>query len=514
MKEGLKYTKNLLSNILGNIALVLIVMVGTPILINTMGSDAYALWRIMVFTIISYAVLFDLGITASVKRYLGNALACEDYEKAAKVGTTAFYIYALLGALGALVVLSSIFWLPLTMEIPDEFELDFSLLAISTAIYVFVLFINNVYGVVFFILGRFEISQALLVFGRAGIFFGAPLLIISCGMKPLAAMSATICAVSVLLVLFTTIFSKKVCPKYGVKLAPPDLSIAESMFSFGIYGFFILLGPLLANQTQPIIIGQMLSLSAVTSFSVLYILYSQCNSIVSSVTSPFFTIIMSLYGAGKFDELGKKFSEAISISFLIEISCVVPICFMAGTFFKYWISPEYYSLNKYMLMFLPAIIGMPYVYLSTQFLTAVGNIKPIGMYSIYMGISSIILTYALLYFTDWGLGGVVIAFCIPYALRALACLRSTASQMKISWTICLKPILNSIPVFLIGYVSMELLFFIKEPDSLFLTLFYMCILATISILTGFFVFLGNKQRNDILACVYKALPYGFAERRK
>ena len=74
------YLRNLMANGVGGILLSLIVFFATPMLIAKLGSEAFALFKISMSTIVSYVLLFDLGMGISIKRRLGKAINTKDVE--------------------------------------------------------------------------------------------------------------------------------------------------------------------------------------------------------------------------------------------------------------------------------------------------------------------------------------------------------------------------------------------------------------------------------------------------
>src|SRR5438105_2263181 len=64
----------------------------TPFVLRHLGDEAFGFW-VLITTMVGYYGLFDIGLRASVLRYVSRQNALQDYEGVNKVVATAFYNY-------------------------------------------------------------------------------------------------------------------------------------------------------------------------------------------------------------------------------------------------------------------------------------------------------------------------------------------------------------------------------------------------------------------------------------
>ncbi|MGF1527816.1 MAG: lipopolysaccharide biosynthesis protein [Candidatus Competibacterales bacterium] len=88
--------RNLIINGCGHLFNALSIFVITPFIIDYLGKDGYGLWSLMV-VVIGYVALLDLGIRASVCRYIIRYSARSDYHGSRAVLRTGLAIYLVIG---------------------------------------------------------------------------------------------------------------------------------------------------------------------------------------------------------------------------------------------------------------------------------------------------------------------------------------------------------------------------------------------------------------------------------
>ena len=149
--------------------------------------------------------------------------------------------------------------------------------------------------------------------------------------------------------------------------------------------------------------------------------------------------------------------------------------------------------------------GLPMMYNSNYILTAAGQIKKLGIYSIVMGISSIVMSYAFLMFTDWRLCGVAFAASIPYFIRCLYSNFDACRQLNISIPASLRSFLWTLPLWLLTLVLWKWGFSLWQPSNLFEVLVCICVLASAVAVLGLFLPIAAKQDKDFIATNIKRL---------
>jgi O-antigen/teichoic acid export membrane protein len=110
---------NALSNWLGFAAQLAMAFFLSPILVHGLGDRRNGIWS-LVESILAYLMLFDLGVAASVVRYVAKFEATRDQESLNRVFNTSLCIFAAAGA-AALAIALGLAWLGMGLfHVPDD----------------------------------------------------------------------------------------------------------------------------------------------------------------------------------------------------------------------------------------------------------------------------------------------------------------------------------------------------------------------------------------------------------
>ncbi len=495
--------KNTIINFLGNIFLVLIIMVATPLLVDKFGNEVYGLWRIAMLTLVSYVVLFDAGMNASVKRQLGDAINSNNLARAKNIIGQSFIFYLGLGTLAIIAAASTVFWLPNFIYTPPELLYSFNILLISVGFFICFSFFQIVLSAVFTVWARYDLVQTVIVLSRFFLFaFIFLFMLLPVEKLVAAAISAVVSPLLVVLISFAVI--KHYWKDFTFDFSLKDKSIMKHFFSFGSAGLLMLLGPVLLNQTQPLIIAQMLDLNAVTFFSVVFIITSQMASVVSSCSSPFIPIVSKFRNQNNLQGIQNAFNDALRRSYFALAIFAIPLCIYGGYFFKFWIAPEFESSETILWVMMISVFALPMAFTSNHILTAGGEIKMLGIYSLIMGISSIILSYALLIFTDWGLMGVAFAASFPLLVNSLYSINYLCKQFNMSIFKVLAHTLWLFPIFMLCLVFYNGLCLLNIPKNLFETFIHLALNAAFVAGLGALTLLSNADKNMLKRKIFRS----------
>src|SRR6266571_5606914 len=83
---------------------ILVGILLSPYILHRLGDEAFGIW-VLIFAITGYYGLFDLGIRASIVRYVSKAKATGDLQYASQIISTSLFTYTCIGAFSFLVTL-------------------------------------------------------------------------------------------------------------------------------------------------------------------------------------------------------------------------------------------------------------------------------------------------------------------------------------------------------------------------------------------------------------------------
>ena len=497
------YLRNLMANGVGGILLSLIVFFATPMLIAKLGSEAFALFKISMSTIVSYVLLFDLGMGISIKRRLGKAINTKDVEYSKDILGVGVIYYGTISCIVFIIVGVCALIIPSFLQVSSELRIPFIVLIISAGVYVCGNFFYSLINSVFVVLSRYDIVQGGAICGRFLLYF-SPIFILSFYNIGLWAVIISV-LLSALIPLLLLFFIARFLGVYsGFRISFTNVSLMREMLSFGVAGMFILIGPLVINQSQPIIITKLLDAQSTVDFSVILLLFSTFSTIVNITASSIYPIVLKKHSEDGV-EISCLFLKTIFRSLYILSIFIFPLWLMGDIFLSEWIAPSYARLYGVLNIVLLACISIPITMVSNYVLNACGEIKLLAYFSVIMAILSISMSIYFLIYTDLKLYGVALGLTVPYILLSIASFLYATYQLRIhnKIFILLKYVGCIFIDCLIAYVVNLIIKQVFVPESLLSVFVCSGIIGSILAIANFYLILQKSDRDSILAILKK-----------
>ena len=123
--------RNTIYNLIGLGAPLLVAVVSIPLLISALGTDRFGLLT-LVWAVVSYFGLFDMGLGRALTQQLAVTLAREEHEKVGPLIATATTLMAVLGVLAGLLMAAGAVWgVGLIQAVPDRHEAEAAVYAMA-----------------------------------------------------------------------------------------------------------------------------------------------------------------------------------------------------------------------------------------------------------------------------------------------------------------------------------------------------------------------------------------------
>src|SRR5436305_4055804 len=114
-----RLARNVAANWVGFAAQLVAAFFVSPVLVHGLGDRRYGIWS-LVESILAYLMLFDLGVAASVVRYVAKFEATRDQDSLNRVFSTSLCIFAAAGA-AVLALALGVAWLGMGLfHVPDD----------------------------------------------------------------------------------------------------------------------------------------------------------------------------------------------------------------------------------------------------------------------------------------------------------------------------------------------------------------------------------------------------------
>lgn len=497
-ETSLSYLSNAFYNYLAIVLLSVISFVFTPILIKSLGKDSYALFRIALSTIVGYLAMLNMGIGVPVKRELGKALYNKDDVYASKVVSSGFSLYLILGLIAFFATIIIAIYIRNFMSVPDDLLIPFRLLIIVTGIFVLLNFVVTLLSSVFVVKSRYDYLMLTTVASRFLLYLFIPLLAIFFT-KPLYAASLSTILSQIIVFSLMLYLVNKTWKEIRIGISYIDFKLAVSMVSLGFFGMIILVGPLVVNQTQLIIVSNEMSLEDVAGFSIALFVFTQMTAIVTSLVSPVIPLVLRLKAKNDSIAIAKLFTGTIYRGMYLLLFFILPLYFFGDYFMRGWVGEEFVYIWPIMNIMLFGALMLPMVMTVNYIMNVTGRIKSLAMYSIIMVIVYIVYILYFKFYSTLTLSVFAMALSMSYIIRSLLSFRSAICQIGgISFVFQLfRYAICPIPVFLAAWGISKTIRNILPSGGLFEFIIISIIMAIPTAVIGYYIVIEKSDRESI-----------------
>lgn len=405
-------------NILSNyVAIAIIALIGffiTPYLIKHLGTELYGVVPLFV-SIVNYFRLLTTSISSSVTRFVSVSVG-DSSNKANIYYSTSFFALAMLAVIIMLVVLAASCWLESIFNIPVGSEAGASYLFVLIMASSLIGAMSSTFKVSTFIKHRFDLDNFVKVLGWA-CHLTVIYILFNILDPELESVGAAYLAMSLVLFLGALFIAKYLTPELGVSLKLFKWDAFREMASMSAWGAIDELGTLFLFSIDLVIVNLFLGSEAVGRYAPV-VQWSMLMSILGGTISGTFTPIVYQYVAEKnYKELVAQTCRAMKYMGLFMAFPVGIICGFSSPLLEVWLGDSFKNLSPIMF-----ILVFPQVlYLSIAPLYAVnrgvGKVKVPAVVTFFSGVTNLLLSIALVKYTNLGILGVALSTTICLSVR-------------------------------------------------------------------------------------------------
>lgn len=355
--RGSLLARNTLLNFIGQVVPLLVGVVTIPFIVRGLGIERFGVLS-LTWVILGYFAIFDLGLGRATTKYVAEALGKGEEDQIPHLVWTAVTIQVVLGVLGTLVLISIT---PLLVErilnispwLMEEAKTTFYLLAISIPL----VLVSSSFSGVLEAKQRFDLVNAVKIPSSVATFLLVLIGVLSgLGLSGILALLlfARVFALIALFVLDLRIFPKL---KQPLLLSTRT---ASQLFAFGGWvAISNMISPLL-RYLDRFIIGALLSVSAVTYYSVPFDIMGHLGIIPSSLVLTLFPAFSSLSGSGHNKRTQEFFLRSVKYLIILVAPLILILITFARPVLQIWLGGEFAENSTLVLQILliGAFIGV------------------------------------------------------------------------------------------------------------------------------------------------------------
>jgi O-antigen/teichoic acid export membrane protein len=398
--------KNIFSNWAGMAVGLVIAFFLSPFLVHNLGKSEYGIWA-LIFSIIYYTNLIDIGMKQSLARYLPRYYAVRDFVRLNEVINSGTFLYMIAGSLVILVTLVIAFFFL------HYFQIEAGLLS---AMQLTLIIIGLDQAITFF----FMPSTAIGPFHRYDVnnIIYIPTAIVN-ALVIVYFLSKGYGLVTLgIITIATTVVRTSIRRGYQQALVPEirfhprfvKKDRCRELLGYGIISFFIVISWMVVFNTDNIIIGLFLSTTAVTYYSIAGTLVSHLRGLINAIGVPLVPAV-SHYDAQNDNEQVYRLYSRVSRYLFYFTAGICSMLLISGDDFIYlWMGPDFTStVHVLYILVVPSVLYLPQIAANSVML-GIGKHRTLFYLLISEAILNLILSLVLVRYL--GIYGVALGTAI------------------------------------------------------------------------------------------------------
>ncbi len=486
-----QFFKNIFTSTAAMFISIVISFFFTPYLISRLGKDQYGLWT-LVFSLLAYMRLADMGIQQSLVKYISKYYAEKDWKQLNQAINSSARMYLFVsGATIVIAIMINYFFLRLFNIPPEYFK--------TTQIIVLILGANLALyfaSIPFCSMGpfhRFDIVNYFLIGTR--IFETLGIIVLLEYDYGLIEMAAWILTLNFISAAWRYRIRHQMFPEIEYSREYFSMAKIREMMNYGIFSFLIVIAWTLIFQTDNLVIGAYLTTADVAVFSIPALIITQLRNSILTIATPLVPAISHFEALSDFKKIMDIYSKSTRYLYYLSGYFCIVMLFFGGPFILLWVKNGF---TDAILVLHILIIGA-----SLTFPQIIAN-------SVLMGVSKHRLTFyilglealanivlSIILVKPYGIVGVALGTAIPQSLIYIfiypkvfyGAMKSPVAEF---YSNASKSVLKSV---LLIWPSSYIISRFITPDN-WLKLILDCILVSIVMLAGLFMIILEKYDKE------------------
>jgi len=387
-------------------------------MIKYLGAEKFGIWSTM-FMLISWVMMFDLGIGNGLKNKISENLAKKNKEKAAVYISTAYGIIGLVSILLFLSLFFASYFIPwkIVFNTDAVSEDEIRTAIVSLSFFVFFNFWLSLVNQVYHGLQK----SSLVTFGQ---FLSNALALISVFFLYQffdSSLTKMVLAYGLALVISNLILSFLVFGSHK-DLRPLwklfDISRIKPLLSLGAKFFIIQIAVIVIFMSDKIIITQLLGPEKVTPYDVVFKLFSIFTVVHSLVLLPLWPAYSNAYAQGDLSWIRATLRNQVKFSFLLFFGAFL-LAILGPAIVKIWIGDEAEVDRALYFFFFSFIVISVWSNVFSYFVNSINKINLQLITSIFAAVINIPMSIFFVSYLGFGLNGIVLATTVSLSIYAI-----------------------------------------------------------------------------------------------
>lgn len=404
--------RSTVANYAGRFVMLGIGFLLTPFILGQLGGTAYGLWT-LVGSVVGYGALLDLGISGAVVKYVAEYRVRNETEQARGLIATALCLYSVLGLIivGISIVIAPIF--PSLFPVPAADHALASWLVLVSGVGVGVSIPCTTSMAVLRGLQRYDIVN--LVSATGTLLSAAATVVVLLLGGGLLGMVAVNLPVMLLMQALSIWLIKRVAPELRFGWRGAKRSLVRTVFSFSSWVFIGQMSGRLKTQTDEIVIGAFLLLSAVTPYSIARRLAEAAQLLTDQFVKVLVPLASELHAENDWTRLRMLYitSTRLTLAIFLPIGCSVVV--LAKPILTLWVGEEYAQYAYLVVILTVASFVDTSLWPAASVLQGIARHRTLAIMSVGTAVANLGLSILLV--RGYNLAGVAWGTLIPIVIE-------------------------------------------------------------------------------------------------
>lgn len=340
MSGARTHARNLIAQWGSHGASMVVLFFLSPFVVHTLGKVDYGIWSLL-NVLMGYMGILDLGIRASTGRHIILYLGKEDHDAVSETLRTGLGFFA---AVGGLILLAGVglgYVFPDAFaSVPDRYHGLVQVLVPLMALSVVLAAFSTVFSSVLTAHDRFDLARGVdvgvLVVRTAGT---VAALLLGYGLLGLVAVTI---ASHALALVANCVIAHRVYPRLRAWPLTLNRRRLRELFGFGMAAFVSAAAVKIIGQTDLIIVGAALGVSAVTVYSVGAMLVYYSSSFIGHIGAVFFPPVQRAAARGEMGDVRWLFFRQVRLAMVFGLPMYIGFIVFGEPFIRLWmLGPEF-----------------------------------------------------------------------------------------------------------------------------------------------------------------------------
>lgn len=509
MTNNKKISLNIVANLLSFAITIIISLFITPIIVNTLGSEAYGFVG-LAQSFVNYAALITVALNAMASRFVSIEIYKGDNSEANKYFSSTFFANLVL-MLVMLPVLGGIVWkLEKLIDIPGPLVTDVKIAFAIT----FLQFLLNVllsrYEIATFVTNRLYLNQKnnlISSFVRLGLI----LILFNLLSVRITYLVAATFVGTVFCYVMNVVYTKRYLPDLKIRRSDFDFAYIKRLLSSGVWSLVNKLSSILLDGLDLLLTNVFIGSLEMGALALSRTITTMFYSLRGTLDYPFAPPMTECYAKGDIDGVVRNARMGNKVLGIIMIAPMAAFTVYGVSFFKLWVPTQDSGMIQ-TLALLAMINLLVSSCINTVFtvFSVTNNVRIPALMTLLCGVLTVVINAILLNFTNLGVYAIAATGSILGLLRnSIFTPLYGAHCLKVAKSTFYHEIMTGILCLIINLAVGSLFYKYISTGSTWITLILAAgSMAVVCIGINFYIVLNKEERNAAFTAVKKKLKRG------